>query len=266
MSEEIPVARGSNAGEQPTRKVLDQTQLVGNAFDEDILSDIENRLDGNVDEPEDYSPRDKVELDRADLPLEFEQTEPDPEPESDPEEEAEPPEMEVDLAIDAPEEDEEPDAHEPSFLAENLHWVLVSGSLAILLVVLVMWAFIGPKAPGEKKPTPWIAAGAVDNPDKKLRMELEPFLVQLAGSGQGNILKVTVGLEVMQPEDIKAVRSKILLLRDVIYRMLSAVTPPELAGARGKSLAQSRIQAALNEAMGSKKVHKVFFTNFLISG
>lgn len=261
MAEEIPIARENTPDDGQTSKVLDQTQLVGSAFDEDVLSDIENRLDGGEALPPDYSPRDKVELDKADLPLDF--GEPEPEPAKEPGPEAEP-EVAVDLAIDAPAKEPPPP---PGFLKANLHWVAAGGALLVLVVTIAAWlAGGGSGQRAEKKPTPWIVRGRIISPEKNLRMDLDPFLVQLARTNQGQILQVSVSLEVMQPPDLRHLRAKLAQCRDVIYRTLTGRTAAELASRRGKDLIRARIQAALNQALGSERVYKVYFTKFLISG
>lgn len=258
MAEVIPVAPDSQEGGAPDRDGPDQSLLVGEAFDEDILTDIENRLDGGEDLPADYSPRDKVELDKADLPLDFEEPEPPP-----PKPQPEPAEDQADLAIDEP---EETPPQPPGLLKANLHWVVAGGALLVLLVVVAAWMLGGAGKRGAKQPTPWIVRGRIVSPEKLLRMNLDPFLVQLARTNRGQILKVTVSLEVMQPPDLRYLRAKLAACRDVIYRTLAGRTAAELASRRGKDLLRQRIQAALNQTLGAQRVYKVYFTKFLISG
>lgn len=81
--------------------------------------------------------------------------------------------------------------------------------------------------------------GRIVSPEKLLRMNLDPFLVQLARTNRGQILKVTVSLEVMQPPDLRYLRAKLAACRDVIYRTLAGRTAAELASRRGKDLCAS---------------------------
>lgn len=260
MPEEIPIARAGRKDGAQEPKALEQSSVVSAAFDEDILSDIEDRLAGGEDDQAaDYSPRDKVELDKADLPLEFEQPAP--------EEEPEPPEVEVDLgvAVEAPDEEAAPEAP-PAFPQKNLKLVVAAGALAVVALVAVVWMVSAKKAQEPKIPTPWIYSGRVPNPETSLRLDLEPFLVQLAAQGGDRILKVSVSLEVMRPEDLPSLRRRLMACRDVVYQTLSRNNASDLSTIAGKDRARAMILAGINQVMGGVRVHRVYFTKFVIEG
>lgn len=271
MSPEIPVAPSSQDQEGPTRKVLDQSNLMGDGFDEDILAEIERRLDR-----EDFSsaakPGDRVELDKADLPN-LEALRP----------AAPPPQLEVDLsgeslpgpslAVDG--HDEELPLEEPGEKKSWLPIAIGAGVVVLLGVGIGLWLWlrtpatanilpdkIKPKTDGsmvvEKMPSP-----------EALTVALEPFLVPLmkgAKEGQGRLLRLAVSLELGDSSASAKLMEKRLALRDTIYRLLRDRTAEDVENARAKQLLQAQIKTEINLLMGHNLVYQVFFTEFVITG
>lgn len=269
MSPEIPVAPSNQDQEGPTRKVLDQSQLLGDGFDEDILAEIERRLDR-----EDFSsaakPGDRVELDKADLPN-LEALRP----------AAPAPQLEVDLSGDlapAPrvtvDEDRELPLAEPG---KKLPWLKIAagiGAVALIGVGIGLWLWLrpppapAPVLPEKAKPQPDASKVVEKMPAQQApTVTLEPFLVPLMkGEKGGRLLRLTVSLELGDSMAQARLAEKRLALRDAIYRLLRDRTAEDIEAARGKELLQGQIKGAINEIMGQVVVYQVLFTEFVITG
>jgi flagellar basal body-associated protein FliL len=202
----------------------------------------------------------KVELDRADLPLSF-----DEEPEEEPA-----PEVEVDLA-DGPalgpaagEEEEEPEPRR-SRLGRFTGWSVLLGIAVALGLGLWYGLLKGESTPRAEWP-PWYYQGPMPDPARILRVDLEPFIVPLLDSADGRILRVAVSLESPDQPAKDALGEKTRLLRDVIYRLLRDRPAAEIKTYRGKKLLQAQIKTELNHVLERKLVYQVLFTEFVITG
>ncbi len=250
---------GGAAGAPQTRKVIDQSQLGSDLFDEDILSDIERRLDSEPGTKPSQSSSEKVELDKADLPILDALIPP-------PVSEEPPPEVEVDLAGEA-EELPEPEPEAPK--SRKKLFIIIGGVSGLALVLGVAAWFIL-LAPAKKAAAPESTANLVEEkiPDPKLalRLEMEPFLVPLTPTDKGRLLLVGVSLEVSDPAEKELLVPYKLKLRDAIYRALRDRPAEELMSARSKSLLQGQIKSELNHLLGSVIIYQVYFTNFVITG
>lgn len=237
------------------------------SFDEDILAEIERRLDlEETGSPSEHDAVQKVELDKADLPLDYD-LEIDEEPEPEPA-----PEVEVDLA------EEEPPPPEPdeTLLAEDksgkktLLWAaLGAGGLVAVATVLSILIFGGePEKPKPKveAPKPWFFRAQIPDYRLALRLNLKPFIVPLGKSKDGLILRVVVSLETLDPESKDLIAEKSRMIRDTIYRLLRGRLASEMKSTQNKLLLQAQIKAELNHNLNKLLVHKVYFTDFVITG
>lgn len=232
-------------------------------FDEEVLSEIEGRLEREEDLaaiPEGAGQ--KVELDRADLPLDLDLEEEEPET---------PPAVEVDLA--EPEEDmvlETEGGEEEA--PEGKRKQILLGSILLGVALLAGGGYFAWKKlhkPPQTKPTqhdPRIFTAPMPDPIKTLRMDLEPFLVPLAKSPEGRLLLLKVSLEVADPNDKDFLAEKTRLLRDTIYRLVRYRLASELKTVRGKMLLRAQMKAEINRVLGRDLVAQVYFTEFVITG
>lgn len=246
----MAAARPETSGE--SRKVLDEDRIADSGFDEEVLSE----LGEEVAAPS--SSGDKVELDKADLPLAFEE-EPEPEPEPEPE-------MEVDLAdeLEMPpvEEEEKP----PKSKVRRFAFLTVLGSVSLGLALGLWYGLLEPEERVKLELPPYFFRGPVPDPDKMLRVNLEPFIVPLLASEKGRILRIAVTLESPDDEAKLLLSEKTRLLRDVIYRILRDRPAGEIMTYRGKKLLQAQIKAELNHILSQRLVHQVLFTEFVVTG
>lgn len=238
-----------------SRKVLDEARINDSGFDEEVLSEL-----GDEDFNAASSSGDKVELDKADLPLAFEE-----EPESEPAPAAEP-EMEVDLADEPGMPPMEGDEVEPKSKVRRYAFLGIIASIAIGLGLGLWYGLLKPHERVKTELPPWFFQGQVPDPDKMLRVDLEPFIVPLLASDEGRILRVAVSLESPDDEARLLLSEKIRLLRDVIYRILRDRPANEIMTYRGKKLLQAQIKSELNHILTQRLVHQVLFTEFVVTG
>lgn len=246
------------------RKVLDDPLAGSDSFDEEILSEIENRLENGADKtsvPEGAG--DKVELDKADLPMDFgpaEEEAPAPDPE-----------IEVDLAGEEFEDlDLDAEGEQAPGGRRKLIIMLaaaVGASAAALGLSLWMFSAPSPSKKEEPKTPPYTFSAPMPDPAASLRYNLKPFFVPLLASKKGGrVLNVTVSLETPDDESKEVLSQHDRLLRDVIFRLLRDRPADELKKARGKRLLQAQIKSELNQALKQPLVFQVLFTEFIIQG
>jgi flagellar basal body-associated protein FliL len=270
---QIPLVT-SGKEEEPRRTVLDQSQVLADSFDEDVLAEIERRLDRDEGPLPAGGAGEKVELDKADLPILDIPTRPAP-----------PPEVEVDLAGEAPDLHmplEAPAPAEEAAPKKRLGLYLGLGSaLALVLVAGVgAWLYFK-KPPPAPAPAPApVAAPAPAPPMEELEAEskvagprpeaiynLEPFLVPLLKTKQGGrLLKLAVSLEVTDPAVRDLLAPRQVAMRDVIYRLLRDRPAEEIQGARSKNLLETQIKTELNHFLGTEVIGQVRFIEFVITG
>ena len=264
MAESIPVSPGGLPPQDGAEDILDSKE-GGASIDDDILADIERSLDDDASFSS-GSLGEKVELDKADLPLIWD----DDEEEEEPEPEASP-EIEVDLA-DAGETQELDLGEEPEQKGPKLWLMLGAGIVAALLLALGVSWYMGafdeptPEPLALEEMPPYMFQGKVPDPVDGLRYELKPFTVPLQRSKKGRILTIVVSLEVAEPDMKGKLMDRERLLRDVVYRMMRDRAADELDAARSQRLLNAQVKTEINSAMGSNVVYKVYFTEFVITG
>jgi flagellar FliL protein len=131
-------------------------------------------------------------------------------------------------------------------------------AFALVLGVIALGAFLWSTYRTE--------AGAASGRDRaaKGNLHLEPFVLNLADSGQRSYLRVGIDLgldrEVGRGEDAPPVAQ----VRDTILGVLSESRVDELLTAKGKVKLKEDLLHALQERVPELKVEEVFFTEFLI--
>ena len=239
-----------------SRKVLDEARVAEGGFEEEVLAELGDEIGKDA-----ASAGDKVELDKADLPLDMEE-EPEPEPEAEPE-----PEVEVDLADEPgfPPLEGEEEAPPPNRVRRFV-FLGVLGSVALGLGLGLWYGLLKPKERVKTELPPYFFQGPMPDPEQALRVKLKPFIVPLLASKEGRLLRVAVSLESPDDEAKQLLSEKTRLLRDVIYRLLRDRPAREIMTYRGKKLLQAQIKAEINHLLNRPLVYQVLFTEFVITG
>ncbi len=147
---------------------------------------------------------------------------------------------------------------------------LIVQILTLLLVAATFWymKFVLPKEirvvpkPGPQNSSK--VEGKKAQSSKKAVVHLDPFLVNLSGSGDIRYLKLTVDL-VVSPESGKdEIASKLPEIRDRIILILSNKTVSQVMDALGKERLKDEIKRAINSILTSARVKQVLFTEFIV--
>jgi flagellar basal body-associated protein FliL len=180
-----------------------------------------------------------------------------------------PSEVEVDLAGDeSPLPEGEASAEEAPKGRKNLFLLIGGVSFLALAAGVTLWfTLLMPSRKVVTGPPPQtVVEDKIPDPRLALNLELEPFLVPLAASDKGRLLKVGVSLEVSDPAEKELLLPFKLQMRDAIYRLLRDRPAEEVQGARTKNLLQGQIKTEINHLLGSVIIYQVYFTEFVITG
>ena len=93
---------------------------------------------------------------------------------------------------------------------------------------------------------------------------LDPFIVNLAGSGGSRFLKVSISLKMSAPEAHLELRKNILKLRDSILFLLSSKSFEDIDSFQDKSKLEDEIMVRINKFLTAGKVNRAYFTEFII--
>ena len=93
---------------------------------------------------------------------------------------------------------------------------------------------------------------------------LDPFIVNLAGSGGSRLLKVNVSLKMSAPEVHIELRKNILKLTDSILFLLSSKSFEDIDSFQEKSKLEDEIMVHVNKFLTTGQVNGAYFTEFII--
>ena len=93
---------------------------------------------------------------------------------------------------------------------------------------------------------------------------LDPFIVNLAGSGGSRLLKVNVSLKMSAPEVHLELRKNILKIRDSILFLLSNKSFEDIDSFQEKSKLENEIMVRVNKFLTAGQVNGAYFTEFII--
>jgi flagellar FliL protein len=149
----------------------------------------------------------------------------------------------------------------PQKKASFIKWIII-GAVAIL--VLAGGGFFGWKTffnhPKEEAVTEDTATKVELGPT----ISLDPFIVNLAGTGGKGYLKVTLELELKDSHLIAEMEKRKPQIRDTIILLLSSMTFDNIATFRGKTKLRNEITSRLNDFVTPDSVKKVYFTEFVV--
>ena len=93
---------------------------------------------------------------------------------------------------------------------------------------------------------------------------LDPFIINLAGSGGNRFLKVNVSLKMSAPEVHLELRKNILKLTDSILFLLSSKSFEDIDSFQEKSKLEDEIMVRVNKFLTAGQVNGAYFTEFII--
>jgi len=95
-------------------------------------------------------------------------------------------------------------------------------------------------------------------------MALDPFIVNLAGSGGRNYLKIEIGIELSSKEVEIEVTNKMPQIKDAILLLLSTKTFDDIGSSHGKVMLKNQILQRLNSFLATGMIKHVYFTSFVV--
>ena len=106
--------------------------------------------------------------------------------------------------------------------------------------------------------------GPEKNHEPEVGVDLDVFVVNLAGSGPGRYLRTTLSLGVKNEHEKEQVKEFSGPIRHAIIMFLSEKKVDELLDPEGKSKLRLELHRQINAAIGKKMVANVYFKEFLI--
>jgi len=176
----------------------------------------------------------------------------------------------------AKEKEEEKEEKEESAPSEGggskLILIIIVVLLLLLLViggVVAYFLLSGDEAPADQAQQ--APAQEVEKPKKTAEATeigpiypLDPFTVNLKSSGASRYLKCTINLELDSPDTQPELDKMKPMIRDIIIRILSSKTVPEISTAKGKEKLKEEIKKNLNARLMTGEIRNVYFTAFVI--
>jgi flagellar FliL protein len=153
--------------------------------------------------------------------------------------------------------------------------IIIVVLLLLLLVVGGLVAYFLLSSDDETKNNP-------NNPDQKQPVEekpvkkesanleigpiypLDPFTVNLKSAGNSRYLKCTINLEIDSPDTQPELDKIKPAVRDIIIRILSSKTVPEISTAKGKEKLKEELKKNVNAILPKGEIRHVYFTAFVI--
>jgi flagellar FliL protein len=93
---------------------------------------------------------------------------------------------------------------------------------------------------------------------------LDPFVVNLDEPGTSRYIKVTLQLELANPEAEHSIEKSKQLIRDMILSHLSGLKLADCLGATAKEKLRTDMVAKLTTILGPNKVRRMFFQEFVV--
>lgn len=93
---------------------------------------------------------------------------------------------------------------------------------------------------------------------------LPTVTVNLADAAGDRYLKVGMDVEVSSPDAARDIQAQSAKIRDAIIILLSSKTYAELSSTEGKMQLKNEVAARLNQILGTPRVVRVYFTDFVV--
>ena len=115
-------------------------------------------------------------------------------------------------------------------------------------------------------------ANASDNPNPEKTIEhrlgpilpLETFIVNLADKGENRYLRVTMDLELGNPELEAEITKRLPQVRDSILMILPTKRFEDISTVQGKTALREQIQEAINGFLAKGKITNIYFKEFVV--
>ncbi|MFO7716053.1 flagellar basal body-associated protein FliL [Desulfosarcina sp.] len=93
---------------------------------------------------------------------------------------------------------------------------------------------------------------------------LDTMIVNLADHGGKRYLRVTMALELSDPEALASIESRLPQVRDAILMILPTKNYDDVSTSEGKVALRSQVMEKINSLMTKGRVNNIYFTEFVV--
>jgi flagellar FliL protein len=105
---------------------------------------------------------------------------------------------------------------------------------------------------------------AEDTNDLGPLFNLDTMIVNLAGNGGKRYLRVTMALEIDDPEAVTAIENRLPQIRDAILMILPTKQFEDVSTTDGKIALRTEIMEKINSLITKGQVKNIYFTEFVV--
>ncbi len=93
---------------------------------------------------------------------------------------------------------------------------------------------------------------------------LDTMIVNLSDDGGKRYLRVTMALELSDPESVDTIESRLPQIRDAVLMILPTKTYNDVSTTDGKIVLRNQIMEKINTLMTKGRVNNIYFTEFVV--
>ena len=93
---------------------------------------------------------------------------------------------------------------------------------------------------------------------------LDTMIVNLSDQGGKRYLRVTMALELSDPDAVATIESRLPQVRDAILMILPTKTYDDVSTTDGKITLRSQVMEKINNLMTKGRVNNIYFTEFVV--
>ncbi len=93
---------------------------------------------------------------------------------------------------------------------------------------------------------------------------LDTMIVNLSDDGGKRYLRVTMALELSDPESVDTIESRLPQIRDAVLMILPTKTYDDVSTTDGKIALRKQIMEKINTLMTKGRVNNIYFTEFVV--
>ena len=93
---------------------------------------------------------------------------------------------------------------------------------------------------------------------------LDTMIVNLSDHGGKRYLRVTMALELSDPEAVATIESRLPQIRDAVLMILPTKTYDDVSTTDGKIALRNQVMEKINDLMTKGRVNNIYFTEFVV--
>ena len=93
---------------------------------------------------------------------------------------------------------------------------------------------------------------------------LDTMIVNLSDDGGKRYLRVTMALELSDPESVDTIESRLPQIRDAVLMILPTKTYDDVSTTDGKIALRNQVMEKINTLMTKGRINNIYFTEFVV--